>query len=247
VIKGGKEMTGIELAGSRVVVVGGSSGIGKAVAKQALDAGAVVTIGSRSVDKLASAAADLGGVAWASIDVTSEESVRAFFEQIDSLDHLIVCPGDLASGTVFDVPMEQVRSCLDTKIVGQMLCVRHGARKISQNGSVVLLSGVAGYRATPGLSVTSAANAAIGAMGRSLALELAPIRVNVVVAGVIDTPIWSAVPDEVRQAIFAQTVKDTPVGRIGEPEDVAFSVLHALENTFLSGALLHVDGGVLIA
>ncbi len=180
------------------------------------------------------------------VDVTDEASVSALFDGIEALDHLVVCPGDMAVGPVAEVTAEDIRRCLDTKIVGQLLCVRHAVPKLSATGSVVLMSGAAGFRAYPGLSVTAAANAGIGAMGQSLALELAPLRVNVVVAGVIDTPLWSSLPEDARTALFEQTARTTPVGRIGRPEDVASAVLQALENTFVNGSLIHVNGGGLL-
>ncbi|WP_035847358.1 SDR family oxidoreductase [Kitasatospora azatica] len=234
------------LAGQHVVVVGGSSGIGKAVAAQALAAGARVTIASRSAEKLAAAAGELGDVATAVVDVTDEESVRALFAPIESLDHLVVCPGDMANGSVYEVSAESIRACLDTKLVGQLLSVRHAGKKLTPEGSIVLLAGAGGYKPFAELSVTAAANVGIGAMGRSLALELAPIRVNVVVAGLIDTPLWDFIPESDRAAFFEHTAKTTPVGRIGQPADVAASVIHLLENTFVSGALVHVDGGALL-
>jgi NAD(P)-dependent dehydrogenase (short-subunit alcohol dehydrogenase family) len=234
------------LSGARVVVVGGSSGIGKEVAREAASAGAKVTVASRSQDKLAQTAKEIDGITTGVVDVTNEDSVRALFEEIGSLDHLVVCPGDMAVGPVTDVSMADVRQCIDTKIIGQMLCVRHAAKRLSQNGSIVLIAGGAGYKAMAGMSITGAANAGIGAMGRSLAVELAPLRVNVVVGGVIDTPLWDALPDDARQAMFEDSAKGTPVGRIGQPADVASTVLHALDNTFLSGAVLHVDGGIVL-
>jgi NAD(P)-dependent dehydrogenase (short-subunit alcohol dehydrogenase family) len=142
--------------------------------------------------------------------------------------------------------MADVRQCIDTKIIGQMLCVRHAAKRLSAGGSIVLIAGGAGYKAMAGMSITGAANAGIGAMGRSLAVELAPLRVNVVVGGVIDTPLWGGLPADARQAMFEDSAKTTPVGRIGQPADVASTVLHALDNTFLSGAVLHVDGGIVL-
>ncbi|WP_335970527.1 MULTISPECIES: SDR family oxidoreductase [Streptomycetaceae] len=235
------------LSGTRVVVIGGSSGIGKAVARQAAEAGAEVTIASRSQDKLEQAAKEIGGqVRTAVVDVTDEESLRAFFAGVDALDHLVVCPGDMATGSVYEVTAEDIRRCLDTKIVGQLLSVRHAGPKLAATGSIVLISGGAGFKAYPGLTVTAAANAGIGAMGQSMALELAPIRVNVVVAGLIDTPLWSGLPDEAREGLFKSTAEATPVGRVGQPDDVASAVLQALENTFVNGSLIHVNGGGLL-
>ncbi|MDH6112268.1 NAD(P)-dependent dehydrogenase (short-subunit alcohol dehydrogenase family) [Kitasatospora sp. MAP12-15] len=236
-------MVAATLSGTRVVVVGGTSGIGKEVARQAVAAGAEVLVGSRSEQKLADTAKEIEGVRTGVVDVTDEESVRGFFGGLDALDHLVVCPGDMAVGSVYDVSLEAVRRSLDTKIIGPLLCVRHAGRKIAAGGSIVLLAGAAGYKAYPELAATAAANAGIGGLGRSLALELAPVRVNVVVAGLIDTPLWDGLPAEARAALFEQTAQATPLGRIGQPEDVARSVLHLLESAYTTGALSHVDGG----
>lgn len=234
------------LSGARVVVVGGSSGIGKAVAEQAALAGADVVIGSRSKDKLDHAAKEIDGITTAVVDVTDENSVKAFFNTVGTLDHLVVCPGDMATGSIYEMAAEDVRRCLDTKIVGQMLCVRHAGRKIAADGSITLIAGGAGYKPYPDMCITAAANVAISGLGRSLAVELAPIRVNVVVAGMIDTPLWWGLPEDARMALFEQTAKATPVGRIGQPDDVATMVRQSMENTFVTGSVLHVDGGAVL-
>lgn len=237
-------MAASSLRGTKVVVIGGSSGIGKEVARQAAADGANVTIGSRSEEKLERAAKEINGVTTGVIDVTREESVRAFFEAVGSLDHLVVCPGDMATGSVYEMSMDDVRQCLGTKIVGQMLCVRHAGKKIPPNGSIVLIAGGAGFKPYPDMCITAAANVGIAGMGRSLAVELAPIRVNVVVGGMIDTPLWSVLPEDARRAMFDQMAKGTPVGRIGQPEDVAASVIHALQHDFVDGSVIQVDGGI---
>jgi NAD(P)-dependent dehydrogenase (short-subunit alcohol dehydrogenase family) len=232
------------LDGAHVVVVGGSTGIGREVVRHAAAAGAAVTVGSRSAEKLAKVADELGDqVKTRTVDVTDEDSVRAFFAEISDIDHLVVCPGDMAVGSVYDVSMEDIQRCLNTKIIGQLLCVRHAGRKLSSSGSIVLLAGAGGYKPLAGLSMTAAANVGISGLGRSLAVELAPIRVNVVVAGMVDTPLWSGLPESARQEMFIQAAKTTPVGRIGAPDDIAVAVLHMLTNTFVSGSVFHVDGG----
>ncbi|WP_157857444.1 SDR family oxidoreductase [Streptomyces yerevanensis] len=235
--------TAAPLSGARVVVIGGSSGIGRAVARQAAAAGAQVVVGSRSQDKLEQTSKEIDGITTGVVDVTDEDSVRAFFAGIDSLDHLVVCPGDMAVGSVYDVSLDDVRAALDTKIIGQLVSVRHAGKKISGEGSIVLIAGAAGFKPYADMSATAAANVGIAGMGRSLAVELAPVRVNVVVGGMIDTPLWSFLPDDARAGLFEQTAAGTPVGRIGQPDDVAVSVLHLLQNTFATGAVLHVDGG----
>ncbi|WP_188316580.1 SDR family oxidoreductase [Solihabitans fulvus] len=235
------------LAGSHVVVIGGSTGIGRAVAAQAVAAGAAVTVGSRSAAKLAALRAELGeGVSTRTVDVTDEADVAAFFSPVEDLDHLVVCPGDMANGSVYDLPMADILACLNTKIVGQFLCVRHAGRKLAPNGSITLLAGASGYKAYAGMSITGAANVGIGGLGRALAVELAPIRVNVVVAGMVDTPLWDGIPAEAREQLFEQVAAATPVGRIGQPDDIAATVLHLLGNTFVSGSVIHVDGGAIL-
>lgn len=229
------------------MVIGGSSGIGRAVVRMAVDAGADVVVGARSEERLAAVAEEVGGtVTTGVVDVTDEGGVRSFFEKVGALDHLVVCPGDIALGSVYEVDLDAVRQVLDTKIVGHLLSVRHAGRRIAPAGSVVLLAGAAGFRAAPGMCGTAVGNAAIGALGRSLAAELAPVRVNVLVAGIIDTPLWSFLPPDVRGGLLRETALASPVGRMGEPDDIAVSVLHLLTNTFITGSVMHVDGGITV-
>ncbi|MFF4341676.1 SDR family oxidoreductase [Kitasatospora sp. NPDC001540] len=116
--------------------------------------------------------------------------------------------------------------------------MRHAYGRLAADGSIVLLAGAGGYKPFAGMSVTAAADVGIGAMGRSLALEPAPVRVNVLVAGLVDTPLWDFLPEPDRAAFFATAAATTPVGRIGQPDDIAASVPHLLENAFVNGALL---------
>lgn len=236
------------LQGTHVIVVGGSTGIGRAVVDDVVAAGGIATVGSRSAEKLEHVRRTHGDrVATATVDVTDEESVRRFFAAADPADHLVVCPGDLAVGSVTEVGTEAIRASIGTKIVGQFWCVRHGLPRLAERGSIVLVAGGAGFRAFAGMPITSAANAGIGGLGPSLALELAPRRVNVVVAGVVDTPLWDFMPEETRRAFYAEAAARAPVGRIGRPSDISATVLHAMENDFIDGAVIPVDGGALIA
>lgn len=235
------------LKGAHVVVVGGSTGIGREVVRQAVDAGARVTVGSRSADKLAAVAADHGSaVATGTVDVTDEARVESFFSAVGEIDHLVVCPGAMANGAIADVPLDQVHACLNSKLIGPLLTVRHAGRKLAKNGSVTLFSGGAGFKPAPGLAVTAAANAGVAALGKSMALEYAPVRVNVVVPGLIDTPLWADLPDDVRDGLFSQTASSLPTGRIGQPADIAAAVLHLTGNTYMTGSVMFVDGGFLL-
>lgn len=238
----------MDLHGRHVIVIGGSTGIGRAVVDDVIAAGGVVTVGSRSLDKLAKVRAEHGDrVKINTVDVTDEDAVRAFFAAADSCDHLVVCPGDMAVGSVTEVGADAIDASLGTKIVGQVWCVRHALARLAERGSITLIAGAAGFRAYPGMPVTAAANAAIGGLGQTLALDLKPRRVNVIVAGIIDTPLWDILPESDRQAMFAQLAAQSPVGRIGQPSDVSASVLHVMTNDFVDGAIFPVDGGVLVS
>jgi NAD(P)-dependent dehydrogenase (short-subunit alcohol dehydrogenase family) len=232
------------LEGAHVVVVGGSSGIGKGVVEAAVAEGARVTIGARDQQRLDAVVAEFGGtVRAAPVDVTREDTVAEFFAGIDLVDHLAVCPGDDAPGSIYALSAAAIHRCLSTKIVGKLLCVRHAAPRMPLDGSIVLLSGPTGHRPLAGFSVTGAANVGIGTLGRTLAIELAPVRVNVVVPGMIDTPFWQRIPEAERAAMFASTVTQVPAGRIGRPSDVAAEVIHLFHAEYVTGNVVFVDGG----
>lgn len=236
------------LQGQHVVVIGGSTGIGRAVVDDVIAAGGIVTVGGRSAQKLARVADDHGDrVEVATVDVTDEDSVRSFFARVEPFGHLVVCPGDMAVGAAAEVSTEAIAACLDTKIIGQLWCVRHALPVLADAGSVTLLAGAAGFRAYNGMPITAAANAGIGGLGQSLALELAPRRVNVVVAGVVDTPLWSSMEEEHREKFYAAAAAQVPVGRIGRPSDISATVLHVMVNDFIDGSVIMVDGGATIS
>jgi NAD(P)-dependent dehydrogenase (short-subunit alcohol dehydrogenase family) len=235
------------LTGKNVVVIGGSSGIGKEVARLARELGASVVIGSRSPEKLAAARGELGDdVRTGVVDILDEESMRSFFGAIGALDHLVVSVGDMANGAIADLSLDAIHQCLNTKIVGPFLAVRHAVATLAPSGSIVLFSGGGGFKPAPGLTMTAAGNGAVPAMARAMALELAPIRVNTIVPGLIDTPLWSDLPDEFREQLFADTGKSLPSGRVGKAEDVAEMVVQMLVNTYVTGSVMHVDGGFLL-
>ncbi|QGN34680.1 SDR family oxidoreductase [Microlunatus sp. Gsoil 973] len=238
----------MELQGRHVIVIGGSTGIGRAVTDDVIAAGGIATVGSRSREKLEKVRADHGDrVKINTVDVTDEDSVRDFFAAADDADHLVICPGDMAVGSVTEVTREAIDASLGTKIVGQLWCVRHALPRLAGPGSITLIAGGAGFRAMAGMPITSAANAGIGGLGQSLALELKPRRVNVIVAGVVDTPLWDFLPDPARQDLYTGAAAQAPVGRIGQPSDISSTVLHVMANDFIDGAVIPVDGGALIS
>jgi NAD(P)-dependent dehydrogenase (short-subunit alcohol dehydrogenase family) len=231
------------LEGERVVVVGGSSGIGLETARLALAAGASVTIAGRSEDRLRRAAADLGGAVRSVVaDVTDDGSVKALFDGETRVDHVFLPAGELkpGGGDVLGADLSALRSILESRLLGVIHVVRRARPKMA-GGSITLMSGLYANRPAPGAALGAAAVAAIDGMTRALALDLAPIRVNAVAPGLIDTPLWDSFGPQ-REAILAQATA-LPVGRIGRPDEVAAAVLLLMSNGFVTGTVLAIDGG----
>lgn len=232
------------LAGKKVVVVGGSSGIGLATAELAKAQGAEVIIASRSADKV-KAAADKLGAKGLVCDVTNDDSVVNLFKSCGPIDHVVVSAAQLKSGPFKTVSMEDARSTLEGKLWGAWRVAR--AAEIKAGGSLTLVSGFLSIRPRPNSAIVSAANGALESLARALALELAPVRVNCVSPGIIDTPIRAAMPEAARKDMLAKIAGGLPVGRVGLAEDIGVQILAFMGNGFASGAVVYIDGGALIA
>lgn len=232
----------------KVVIIGGSSGIGLESAKQLIAQGAEVIIASRSEDKLRIAKEQLGVRATAyTLDTTQEQQVQSFFEKIGQFDHLVVSAAETSGGSFLQMDTAQARQLFENKFWGQYFAAKYGASKILPNGSITLFSGVVAYKSMVGSAILGAVNAAISNLGQTLALELAPIRVNIVSPGIIDTPSRSKMPEAARNNFYNTVENKLPVKRIGRAEDVAQSVLYLLQNSFVTGTVLHVEGGHILA
>ncbi|OXM85126.1 SDR family oxidoreductase [Paenibacillus rigui] len=235
------------LQDQKVVIIGGSSGIGLETAKQAIALGAEVIIASRSKDKLQSAQEHLGPRAKAfQLDTTDESQVQSFFEKVGRFDHLVVSAAETSGGSFLQTDTAQARHLFENKFWGQYYAAKYGAAQISPNGSITLFSGVVAYKAMIGSSALGAVNAAVSNLGQTLALELAPIRVNIVSPGIIDTPSRSKMPEDARSSFYTTIAGKLPVKRVGTAEDVAQSVLYLIQNGFVTGTVLHVEGGHLL-
>ena len=236
------------LQDKKVVIIGGSSGIGFESAKQVISEGAEVIIASRSEGKLQNALEQLGDNAMAfTLDTTQEQQVQSFFEKVGKFNHLVVSAAETSGGSFLQTDTAQARQLFENKFWGQYYAAKYGAPKILPHGSITLFSGVVAYKSMVGSSILGAVNAAISNLGQTLALELAPIRVNIVSPGIIDTPSRSKMPEEDRDQFYATVGNKLPVKRIGRPEDVAQSVLYLLQNSFVTGTVLHVEGGHILA
>jgi NAD(P)-dependent dehydrogenase (short-subunit alcohol dehydrogenase family) len=236
----------IMMIGHKIIVVGGTSGIGLAVARNAADCGADVYIGSRNPEKLKSVLSTLQGVRGAVLDVGNEESVSRFFSNLSEIDHIVSTVGQTYRPTPFaDMQLEEAEALYKIKYWGQFLIAKHGGPKLQENGSLTLTSGILSTHPVAGMGVLASINAGIEALGRTLALELAPRRVNTVCPGFIDTEkLWKDLPAEEREAkLQAKAASDLLVARAGHPDDAAKSYLYAIQNPYVTGQTLVVDGG----
>jgi NAD(P)-dependent dehydrogenase (short-subunit alcohol dehydrogenase family) len=231
------------LAGKKVVVVGGSSGIGLSTAELAMREGAEVIIAARNADRLKAVADNLGAKAIPA-DVTSDESVANLFRSCGLVDHVVVTAAQLRSGPFKTVAMEDVRATMEGKFWGAWRVAR--SAEIRPGGSLTLVSGYLSIRPRPNSAIVGAANGAIESLARSLALELAPVRVNAVSPGIIDTPIRAAMPEAARRDMLAKTAASLPVGRVGVGEDIARQILAFMTIGFATGSIVYIDGGALI-
>jgi NAD(P)-dependent dehydrogenase (short-subunit alcohol dehydrogenase family) len=232
----------MQLKNRNVVIIGGSSGIGFATAKLAQAEGAIVTITGRNRDKLDRAAAELGNVKTAIIDIAQETDVQQLMAQVEHIDHLVVLGASLASGKVVDTPLEELARPINERILGTVYAIRHAAPKMS-DGSITLMSGLFSTRPIPGMAISAAAVGGIEAMSRALALELAPLRVNAIAPGYIDTPLLQAAFEDQYESVVKTHATMLPVKRIGTAAEVAHSILFLMTTGFITGEVLHLDGG----
>lgn len=225
----------------KIVVVGGASGIGYALARQAVEAGAEVMIASRSLERTRAAAVRLGQRAGAEqVDATDEQSVIEFFRRIGPFDHLAATiKPQLPARPFSENETAAVHAAFEAKFWGQYRLAKHGAQLIRPNGSIVLTSGFAAYRSYPGYSAVSAMNAATEALARAIAVELAPIRVNTVCPGFVDgEPPISGRAEHVKTLAPA-----LPLGRLAMPDEIAGAYLHLFASPYSTGSVIVIDGG----
>src|SRR5471032_970300 len=231
------------LAGKKVVVVGGSSGIGLATAEMAKKEGAEVVIASRNAERVKVAAAKVVATG-ITADVTNDDSVVQLFKTCGPVDHVVVSAAQLKSGPFKTVSMDDVRATMEGKFWGAWRVAR--AAEIRAGGSLTLVSGFLSIRPRPNSAIVGAANGAIESLARSLALELAPVRVNCVSPGIIDTPIRAAMPEAARKEMLDKVAAGLPVRRVGLGDDIARQIMAFIANGFATGSIVYIDGGALI-
>ncbi len=240
----------MSLQNQRVLVIGGTSGLGLAVADAVIMRGGSVVVASRRQSSVDRAVAELGaGAAGTVADPRDEGSLTELLEFAGPIDHLVYTAGEPLEMTMLaDLEPQRVRDFWETRYVGAISAVRAAmaASALREGGSIVLTSGNAAQRPGPGWALGASVCGAIDALTRQLALELAPIRVNNVAPGVTRSPLWSAMTEAEQEAMFDQIGAGLPVGRVADPADVALAYLYAMEQPMATGTSILVDGGAVL-
>jgi NAD(P)-dependent dehydrogenase (short-subunit alcohol dehydrogenase family) len=233
------------LTNKRVIILGASSGIGLATAKAATAEGAGVVIVSSNRQRIDQALKELpAGSEAHAVNLSQEQNIKAFFDSIGNFDHLVYCAGEnLSLAPIADTDIEQARQFFTVRFWGAYTTVKYAASHINAGGSIGLMGGNAGLRPDKGWTVASSICGAMEGLNRALAVELAPIRVNLVAPGVVRTGLWDGMPATDRESYFKTLADALPVHRIGTPEDIARAYIYLMKQGYCTGQQLVVDGG----
>jgi NAD(P)-dependent dehydrogenase (short-subunit alcohol dehydrogenase family) len=235
----------MSLKEKRIAVLGGTSGIGLAVAEAAMRAGARVVVASSSKTKVSEALATLGKRADGEVvNLADEAQIRQLFSRLGPFDHLVYTAGEsLQLGNLSSIDLADARAAFELRVFGAMAAVKHAVAGIRPGGSVTLTHGIAGARPRKGWTVAASICGAMEAFTRALAVELAPIRVNAVSPGFVRSPLWGGIPEVQRESMYRDVAARLLVGRVGEVADIAHTYLYLMQNEFSSGQTVVVDGG----
>ena len=236
------------LKAQRIVVLGGSSGIGLATAQAAAREGATVAIASSQKTRIDEALATLpAGTEGHVLDLTDSRTTQALFAQLGSFDHLVFTAGEtLQLGGLADTDMDAARRFFTLRYWGAYCAAKYGSSNIRKGGSIVFTSGIAGQRPRAGWSLGASICAAMEGLTRALAVELAPIRVNIVSPGIVRTPLWANMAEADQAALYQQMADRLPVGHVGEAAEIAQAYLYLMRQTYSTGQVLVVDGGAVL-
>ena len=236
----------MDIKGQRVVVIGGTSGIGHATARAAAARGAEVVVVSARQQSVQRALEDLpaGTTTGYAVDVRDPAALDAAFDRIGTFDHLVYTSGEpLTLAPIAQLDLDTARRYFEIRYFGVLAAVRAAAPRVSSHGSVTLTGGSAGPRPQPGWAVAAGICGAMEALTRELALELAPVRVNLVRPGVVESPLWSAMGQTDRDALYQAIAASAPVGHVGRVDEIALAYVYCMEQTNATGAIVPVDGG----
>ena len=235
---------GTALHGQTVVVIGGSSGIGLETARRARAEGAEVILTARNPDRLQHAARELGALSIAAFDATDTDRLERFFQELPApIDHVMVTAGGMYYAPLADFDFAEARRALDEHLWLTLHIARDAAHKVRPGGTLLFMTGTVARRPGAGLAIAATVAAALPALTANLALELAPVRVNLIATGFVDTPLSASLLGDQLEARRAQLRATLPIGRVVGPADVASLAVHLMTNTALTGATYDIDGG----
>jgi len=229
--------------GQRVLIVGGARDIGFAVAQAVTEAGATAIIGARDHSRAHHAADNVSNAEAVYIDITDENSIVEALNNCGSLDHIVVTTSAHHNAAITNLEYKKAQAAFDAKIIGPLILAKHAAQILPDNGSIVLFSGIAAWNPDPGYAIMAITNGAVSFAASHLAKELAPIRVNALSPGVIDSGSWDGLGSEAKKDFLSGAAASTLVQRHGENSDITDAVLWLLTAGFVSGETLHVQGG----
>jgi len=233
-----------ELLGQTVVVIGGSAGIGLETARRAGAEGATLILTGRNPERLQRAASEIGALSTAAFDANDAPSLERFFQDLPTpIDHVMVTAGGPHYWRLLDMEFEQARLAISEHLLLALWVARNAAGKVKPGGTLLFMGGTGGRRVGLGLALVSAVTAAMPALTASLALELAPVRVNLIAAGFVDTPLSASLLGDQLENRRNQLRTTLPIRRVVGPADVAALAVHIMTNTALTGATYDVDGG----
>jgi NAD(P)-dependent dehydrogenase (short-subunit alcohol dehydrogenase family) len=234
----------LDLLGQTVVLIGGSAGIGLETARRARREGAEVVLAGRNPDRLEQAAKDVGARSTSAFDATDAAAIRRFFDELPGqVDHILITAGGPTYTPLLEMDAEQVGQTLGDHVTMALDVARSAVDKMPPGGSLVLMGGTGARRISRELGLFSAATAVLPPFTATLALELAPVRVNLVAPGFVDTPLSASLLGDGLEARREQLRSTLPIGRVVGPEDVAALAVHLMVNTAVTGATFDIDGG----
>lgn len=235
------------MSGATVAVVGGGSGIGRAIASEVHHRGAQVVLSSRSASKLDAVASELGGATVAPVDMTDAASVARWADALPALNHLVISASSAAHGPFAEIDEQAVRGMFEAKFFGPYRMAKAALSKLAEGGTITFFSGVLSRRPGVNCSGLGAVNGAVESLCYGLALELGPrIRVNCVSPGMIRSDAYAGMEYEARENMFVSTGASLPIGRVGTVEEAASAAVYLMTNTYSTGVVLDVDGGHVI-
>jgi len=232
-----------KLPGQTVVVIGGSSGIGFETARLARTEGAKVILTARNPERLKHAASEVDALSTAAFDATDPVAIEQFFHDLPVIDHVMVTAGRPYYGRLADMDLAKIHDSFGEHLLQAIYVARSATRKVRPGGTLIFMGGTAGRRPALGMSIAGAVTAALPSLTANLALEIAPVRVNLIAAGFVDTPLSAELLGDQLEKRRNQLRATLPIGRVVGPADVAALAVHIMTNTALTGATYDIDGG----